>query len=344
MLLSVIWYITDRESMTFALVVFGVMTFALVFSFLNYVTVGRYREAAEHRFYDAIYYACDFNSEFNGGREMKKIKVEWSGLKVKRVTVLATTNSNASKSSKEWRSVKLAVSDSFKITGTQVVAILQNQSKGQLEFVAVTDEQVAPGGEHSAAAFEENFIAFVYEAFSSYGTPLPKLRCFELEEDGRRKPRIKRFDVVLYDTPSSYERSNFEKNLKERYASSAKVWVFDWTEDGVSVEAIASGSDKEKRVLASGSIIDLVSSAVSSSFNWYGKGHVCNAKMIRWSKDHIPMSITVDFLQNDVSSENRIEDFENHVRRGLSQIYSGIKFDFDWNITAEEKLLTIRST
>lgn len=338
-----IWLLAVRDSMTFGLVSLGLLIFALVFSFLNYVTVGRYRETAEERFYDAIYSNCDFRSSFNG-REMKKIKVQWSGLRVNRVIVHAATNSNAAKSGKEWRSLKLAVSDSFKLAGKQVVAILENQAKGHLEFVVVTDQQIAPGGEYSSAAFAENFMSFIYENFSSYGTPLPRLRHFEIDENGHSKPKLKSFDIVLHGTPSSYDRSTFAKNLKARYESSAKVWIINWTEDGVNVEAIKKGSEKEKRVLAEQSVIDLVSSSVTASFSWYGDHHVLNSKMIQWSSDGIPESITVDFLQNDVSREYQVEKFENHVRQGLSQLFKGIKYQFEWNVSAVDKMLTIRAT
>lgn len=338
-----IWFLAFRDSVTFALVAFGALVFGFVFSFLNYVTVGRYREVAEQKFYDAIYSDCDFAAPYTGRREMKKIKVQWSGLKVNRVIVHANTNSSVAKSGKQWRNLKLAVSDCFKLTGTQVVAILGNQTKGHFEFVAVTDQQVAPGGEYSAADFEEKLLSFIYESLSSFGTPLPRLRCFEIDEDGRSKPRIKRFDILLQDTPSTYSKSDFEKHLKANHESSAKVWIFNWTEDGVAVEAIPKGSDREKRVIAEASVLDLISASVRTSFNWYDKKYILTPKMIRWTPNETPETITIDFLQNDVSETYHVEKFEDRVRQGLAQQFRGIEYSFEWNVSATEKILTIRA-
>lgn len=336
-----IWFLAFRDSTIFALIAFGALLFGFVFSFLNYVTVGRYREAAEQKFYDAIYSDCDFAAPYTGKREMKKIKVQWSGLKVNRVIVHATTNSSVAKSGKQWRNLKLAVSDSFKIAGTQVVAILGNQTKGHFEFVAVTDQQVAPGGEYSTAEFEEKFLSFIYETLSSYGTPLPRLRYLELDEDGRSKPKIQRFDIRLQDIPSTYTKSDFETNLKANHESSAKVWTFNWTEDGVTVEAIPHGSEREKRVIAETSILGLISSSVRTSFNWYDKKYILAPKMIRWSSEETPETITIDFLQNDVSETYHVEKFEDRVRQGLAQQFRGIEYSFEWNVTATEKIMTI---
>lgn len=337
------WVVFAKDNLTFGLVAGGFFVFTVLFSFLHYVTVGKYKENTEYKFYDAIYSDCDFSPPYKK-RDMRPLKVEWKGLKVSRVAINASSNSSVAKSAKEWRTIKLSVEDSFKLAGTNIVAILDNHSAGRMMFIAGTDEQFAPGGEYSSAWFKEGLYAFTYEMLAHYGTPLPRLTVFELDQDGKRQPRLKRVQVELTNTPSTYEKKDYESHFRQRYDSTEHIWTFDWNPSGVTIESVERGSQKDRTIQATKSVADLISSSVSTAFHFYNsRGYLFKPNMVEWSSDgRIATRISVDFLQSDVSRPDQIDRFEELMSQGLIQLFRGVQYEYDWNVDAFEKSLTIR--
>ena len=338
------WFLLAKDSTTFGLVAGGSLVFAVMFSFLHYVTVGKYKENAENRFYDAIYSNCDFSPPYKK-RDLRPVQVEWKGLRVSKVSVAATSNSSAAKSTKEWRNIKLSVEDSFKLAGNNVVALLDNHSSGRIAFAVGNDEQFAPGGEYSSAWFKEGFLAFTYEMLTNYGTPLPRLQGLVLKEDGKSQPQLQRVQIELSYTPASYEKKTFEANFRQRYEPAGKICTFAWESAGVTIETIERGSQQDRTNQATKSVADLISSSISTAFHFYNsKGHLFTPNMIEWSSDgHTPATIHVDFLQSDVSRPDQIDRFEELMIQGLIQQFRGVQYDFIWDVTAYEKTLTIRA-
>jgi hypothetical protein len=339
-----VWLLFAKDSLTFGLVAGGFLAFTILFSFLNYITVGKYKEAAEIKFYDAIYSDCGLSSSYKG-RDMKQIRVQWKGLRVSKVLVTASANSSVAKSAKEWLNIKLSVEDSFKLAGNNVAAVLDDLSSGRLTFVIGNDEQFAPGGEYSSAWFGEGLRSFTYEMLAHYGTPLPRLQGLTLKEDGETQPQFQRVQVELMNTPSSYEKKSFESNFRQRYEASDQVCTFVWNSSGVTVESIKRGSQQDKSLQASKSIADLISSSISTAFHWYdSRAYLFSPNMIDWSADQQQaVSITIDFLQSDVSRPDQVARFEELVTQGLTQLFRGVLYEYIWNVNAFEKTVTIKA-
>jgi hypothetical protein len=337
------WVMFAKDNTTFALVAGASLVFTVLFSLIHYVTVGKYKENAEYKFYDAIYNDCDFSPPYKK-RDMRPLKVEWKRLRVSKIAINASSNSSVAKSAKEWRTIKLSVEDSFKLAGNNIVAILDNHSAGRIVFVAGTDEQFAPGGEYSSVWFKEGLYAFTYEMLAHYGDPLPRLTVFELDEDGKRQPRLKRVQVEITNTPSSYQKKDYESHFRQRYDSPEHIWTFDWNPSGVTIESVERGSQKDRTIQATKSVADLISSSVSTAFHFYNsRGYLFKPNMVEWSSGgRIATIINIDFLQSDISRPDQIDRFEELMSQGLIQLFRGVQYEYDWNVDAFEKSLTIR--
>lgn len=342
-ILATVWALFVRESIPFALVVVGALVVTVLFSLLNYATVGRMREKAEYKFYDAIHSACDLPYSFKG-RNMKGIKVHWKGLKVARVALTVSSNSSAAKSAKEWRSIKLSVEDSFKLTGSSVVALLENHNAGRLEFVAGNDAQFAAGGEYSRAWFEEGLRAFTYEILAEYGTPLPRLR-INLHEDGRSQPHLESVEIQLTNTTSNYDKKNFEASFRNRYEQPDTLWGFKWDSTGVTIESISKGSEQDKKIQTAKSIEDLIALSARTAFHKYSSDgdYIFTHDMIGWSHGggNDVETISINFLQGDLSQPDQLRRFESLMSQGLTQLFH-TTFEYSWDITPYEKKVFIR--
>lgn len=275
---------------------------------------------------------------------MKQIRVSWKGLRVKAVTIFASSNSQAAKSAKEWRNIKLSIIDSFKLSGNNVIAVLDKHSTGTLEFLVVGDTQHGSTNAYKQIELEERLYAFTYETLFHYGTPLPRLLDIKFEDDNKGSLLLKEFQIKLLNTANNYEKKAFEASFNNRYESDESLWTFDWFSEGVVLRSIDKGSEKDKRIRSTMSIVDLISSSVSTAFHWYSKeGYVFKSSMIEWSNNQTEVSsFTINFLQSDISRPEQVERFEQLISQGLSQLFPLRQHEYLWNITAFEKNLTVQ--
>jgi len=319
-----------------------VLIAAVLFSFLFYVTVGRVQEKSEIKFYDAIYTDCDWTAPYKG-RDMKRIKVDWFFLWPRSVSVLAESNSRVVTGSSSWRSVKLSVSDSFLHRGEHILTNFTGHRQGKLSFVFLKDTEMETRS-NKEALIEEGLYEFAYGNLYDYGNVRPKLVSSRIGNDEKGEPVLETARIEFSKQVSNYDRNHFESNFRQRYESPSVVWTFKWEYSSVEITAVPRGSTEERRLQGSKVIASLVSSSVRSAFSLYSNDEYSfNEEMIRWSQDGKKVeAITIDFLQADVSRDQRVEDFEKRIVQGLGKLFKDTAWEFDWNVDAFEQTVTIK--
>lgn len=314
---------------------------SILFSFLFYVTVGRIQERSENKFYDAIYTDCDWPAPYKG-RHMRRIKVDWFLIWAKSVSIIAESNSRVVTSSSGWRSVKLSVSDSFMHRGNHILTSFAGHRQGRLSFVFLKDEEIETRA-NKDALLEGGLYEFAYENLYDYGNELPKVASSRIGTDAKGEPFVEAARLEFTKQVSNYDRNHFEANYRQRYENPSVLWAFKWDYSSVEITAVPRGSSDERRLQGSKVIASLVASSSRRAFSLYSDGeYLFNEGMIRWSADGKKVeSLTVDFLQSDVSEDSRAKEFETQMTQGLDKLFKDRAWAFDWSIDAFEQTVTV---
>lgn len=314
---------------------------SILFSFLFYITVGRIQERSEHKFYDAIYTDCDWTAPYKG-RNMKRIKVDWFLVWAKSVSILAESNSRVVTSSSGWRSAKLSVSDSFIHRGNHILTSFAGHRQGRLTFTFLKDEE-AETRANREALLEGGLYEFAYENLYDYGNELPKVSSMRIGNDAKDEPLLETARIEFTKQVTNYDRNHFEANYRQRYENPSVLWAFKWDYSSVEITAVPRGSSEERRLQGSKVIASLVASSARRAFSLYSDDeYLFNEGMVRWSQDGKRIdSLTVDFLQSDVSADQRAREFETQMIQGLDKLFKDRSWEFDWNVDAFEQTVTI---
>lgn len=339
--LAGILYFTGMNPTTLG-VLAGFFLVTVVVSLCSYVFVGRLRENAEYRFYDEIYYDCGFQNSYKG-REMNRIVVHWKGVTPTQITVFGNSGSNLSTSKGTWRNVKLAVIDSFNIKNAQLVTNFSRHSQGQIDFAVVKTSAMENDPQVQQAVFIESMHAFAYERLGSYGTPLPRFEKLEVGTDPKDNP-VLRDAVLTFETePTSYEREKFEAGFRRNYDNPWFLWNFEWSYSSVVIKRMQRGGVEDKQSQAYRSIKDLMRAAGSGELLLtIDDDFVVPAESIEWvASTQAPDAVVVDFMQSDISRDDRVERFEKRVRAGLVQLFKGTQWEFTWDVDAYGKSVKI---
>lgn len=320
----------DKATLVYPL---GLLALAIAFSFFSYVFLGIPRTALSNKFYDAIYSACGFSPSYRG-REKSRIKVLWKGIEAQQVTVRLDTASHVTTSSKEWRNVKMAASDTLGLGKKTYAVDFTEHTQGILNLKLVKE-----GDADSTRLLETEFLySFVYDALSRHGFPLPKITGLVL--DGQNSPS--ELSIALRHTVERYNKSSFEKNFAEKYDRDF-ISIFDWSADGVSISRINKGSQEERKFYSEKSLADLVHSSFNSAFlRSDSDAYHFDSKRVQWNEDvSRPEEVIIDFGHADISRPEDIERFEKLFGQGLRQLFRTNSWNFGWNISASEKFLVI---
>lgn len=320
----------DKATVVYPL---GLVALAVIFSFFSYVLLGLPRNSLVNKFYDAIYSECGFSPSYKG-REKGRIKILWTLINADKVTVRVDTASHVTTSSKAWRNIKMAASDTLGL-GKQTYAVdFTEHTQGILNLLLVRE-----GNAESERLLETEFLySFVYDALSRHGFPLPKITGLVLDENNSPSE----LSISLRHTVERYNRSSFEKNFAEKYDRDF-ISIFDWSADGVKISRINKGTPEERQFYSEKSLKDLVHSSFNSAFlRSDSDAYHFDSKMVRWNDDvSRPEEVTIDFGHADISRPEDIERFEKLFGQGLRQLFRIDSWNFNWNVSASEKFLVI---
>lgn len=113
----------------------GLLVVTVLFSFLSFLTMGRYRINRENKFYDAVAFDCGWERSYKG-REAKRVIPKWQGLKIESLTLNIDKASYVTTSINKWKTIKMSVLDEFPLKASGLVTIFDNHSQGKLTFQA----------------------------------------------------------------------------------------------------------------------------------------------------------------------------------------------------------------
>lgn len=307
-------------------------------SFFTYLILGRYREACVNKFYDAVRYAGDLPTEYEG-RDLKRVKIDWKWRRVRSLKFSVSTNAPAVRSDHEWRTIQRAARESFRFEHKNMLTFLEQHLSGVFVFRSATDEDLANNPEIMLAVSKESMYAFAYESLSSVGASLPMITRFDADDDG-----LKAVDFSFERQLSEYDMQRFTSGFNRKFSQFDVQWVFDWSSSGVMIHAVKRGSEEEQRMVASQSLGRLVESAVRASFVLHDSHeYVFDADGMGWDSAAATVEqFAVDFLQSDVSRPERVEEFEMLMKQGLRQLFPETFWEFLWDVSAYKKLVLIR--
>lgn len=320
----------DKATIVYPL---GMVVLAIVFSFFSYVLLGIPRTSLGNKFYDAIYSECGFSPSYKG-REKSRIKILWKGVEAQQVTVRVDTASHVTTSSKAWRNVKMAASDSLGLGKKTYAVDFTEHTQGILNLQVVKE-----GDADSTRLLETEFLySFVYDTLSRHGFPLPKITGLVMDEQNSPSE----LSIAIRHTVERYNKSSFEKNFAEKYDRDF-ISVFEWSADGVKISRINKGTQEERKFYSEKSLADLVHSSFNSAFlRSDSNAYRFDSKMVRWNDDiSRPEEVVIDFGHADISRPEDIEKFEKLFEQGLRQLFRTDYWNFGWNISASEKFLAI---
>lgn len=319
------------------LIAIGALAGSFAFSFLSYVCVGLPRVLLERKLYDAIASDCKFPWRHEG-RTMNRVKVKWSLLAAKKVTVDAEIASSATTSASTWRTLRSAASDAFTGGKKTYITIFDEHERGTLIFV-LPGSLKDPVLEDRYRKIEE-LTSFVYDGIHKYGNSLPRIKNLVGFEDGSDFPES--FIISVPFLVEKYSRQNFERDFKQKYENSNVLWMFKWSGLGVEISCIERGSPEERKLYVVNSVADLIKSSYRTSFHYSDKDYVFNEEMISWDSEGKPERLTIDFLHSDISRVDHQERFQELTIQGLHQILKTPYWDFKWSVSLYEKILTIQ--
>lgn len=315
----------------------GLLVVTVLFSFLSFLTMGRYRINRENKFYDAVAFDCGWERSYKG-REAKRVIPKWQGLKIESLTLNIDKASYVTTSINKWKTIKMSVLDEFPLKASGLVTIFDNHSQGKLTFQAY--DPARETAQDKSLVFKESLYAYVYEMIGRPGQPLPVLTIsLGNDQDGLY------VDSMHISTSSSVERytqKTFESNFKRTYHNDDRTYTFTWGQNTVEIKSFERGSDEDRIIQGSKSLIELMGSSINGSF--YGslnKDYILTPEMITWGQDNIMESLTIDFTHSDISRPDHVEKFEMLANQGLYQLFKHRQWDFAWDISAFEKSVTI---
>lgn len=337
-IILVSWFLSDKQSMTFLLVAVGSILFSLLFSFLSYLTVGKYRENAEYKFYDAIAFSCDLPRGYSNKREMRRVKVKWGFLRPKSIKVLASTNSSVGKRGTEWRNVKLSIEDSFKVPGENIVTIFDNHVSGRLDFLIGERKNNGDLNE-----LKEVIYSLTYESFGRRDVQLPRINYIEPDRHGRNS--FERLEIETFKSLMNFENKGFEKSFRQRYETDENILVFTWNGTVVTITSILKDSEEAKTFQATKAIENLIVTATSNAFMRLDRNdYIIESDEIDWSANGEKLNnINVNYLHSDMSQQERKERFENLIIQGLAQLYPTMLYELIWSVNPYETILSIQA-
>lgn len=334
-ILFVVWGLLLKDQIS-VLIPVGVLVATALFSFVSYAGLGVPRIKAEEKFYDAIYGDCGLPSKY-AGREMHRVKVDWKFLSAQSVTVQAELGSYLVTSASRWRSIKGSASDAFSRGRLNYTTVFTDHRNGVLTFLSPKH----PNTDETMTAIED-LTSFVYSTIDKYNETLPKIENLVMGiGDDKNLPSS--FNLNLTFQTDSSDRRKFERDFKQKYDNPEVIWSFNWSGAGLDLSHVRKGTAEERKVYSLKSLSDLIKSSYSSTFLYTDRRELdLDASQVTWDNEDKPESIALDFMHVDISDQDRVERFENKMKQGLYQLFKAPNWAFDWQVSAYEKLLTIR--